>query len=57
MTRPISNVYTAWTSSGVSYTGVGINVAATAYASGSYPLVTYVNGNKVFSVDPTGAIS
>lgn len=54
--RPISNVYATWTDSGTSYTGIGLNVTATSYATSSRPLNIKVNGSTIFSVDINGSI-
>ena len=55
-TRPISNVVTTWTNAGTSYTGLGVNVYSTAYATDSRPFNIRVNGNSIFSVDAAGTV-
>lgn len=54
--RPISNVFASWTDSGTIYTGIGLNVVATAYNSLSRPFNIRFNGSSLFSVDTTGVI-
>ena len=54
--RAISNVITTWSNSSITYTGIGLNVYATAYDSHSRPFDVRVNGNTIFSVDTLGTL-
>lgn len=55
--RYISNVTATWTDAGTTYTGLGLNVTASAYSAGSRPLNVRVNGVSVFTIDTSGAIT
>ena len=54
--KPISNVTSTWSNAGTVYTGIGLNVYATAYSSLSKPFNVRVNGQSIFSIDTTGTI-
>lgn len=56
MTVSIANLTSQWTNGVVSYTGIGLNVTATAYAAGSYILNYKLNGTIRYTLDPQGNV-
>jgi len=56
MTVSIANLTSQWTNSGIAFTGMGLNVNATAYAAGSYIINYKLNGTIRYTLDPMGNV-
>jgi hypothetical protein len=56
MTRAIGNLVATWANSQIEFTGIGMNVNATAYHANSRVLRLKLNGNELLSLDANGNI-